>query len=152
MHLNNRHIRCLIILSLSLLIACSFACTPVNRDKDANAFRMTVSSEPPTLDWSLATDSISIRVIENIMEGLTQFDQDLNPVPMVAKGWKVSGDGKTYTFTLRDSVKLSDGRRVTAHDFEYAWKRLLNPKTAAEYAYFLYDIENASAYNSGQLK
>ena len=113
---------------------------------------MTVSSEPPTLDWSLATDSISIRVIENIMEGLTQFDQDLNPVPMVAKGWKVSEDGKTYTFFLRDSMKWSDGRRVTAHDFEYAWKRLLNPKTAAEYAYFLYDIENASEYNSGQLK
>ncbi len=152
MHLNNRHIRCLIILPLSLLIACSFACTPVNRDKDANVFRMAVSSEPPTLDWNLATDSISIRVIENIMEGLTQFDRDLQAVPAVASGWSVSGDGRTYIFSIRDSVHWSDGKRVTAHDFEYGWKRLLNPATASQYAYFLYDIENAYEYNSGQLK
>lgn len=152
MHLNIKHIRCLIILSFSLLIACSFACTPVNRDKDANVFRMAVSSEPPTLDWSLATDSISIRVIENIMEGLTQFDQDLHVVPAVASGWRVSGDGRTYIFSIRDSVHWSDGKRVTAHDFEYGWKRLLNPATASQYAYFLYDIENAYEYNSGQLK
>jgi len=152
MHLNNRHIRCLIILSLSLLITCSFACTPVNRDKDANVFRMAVSSEPPTLDWNLATDSISIRVIENIMEGLTQFDRDLQAVPAVAGGWSVSGDGRTYIFSIRDSVHWSDGKMVTAHDFEYGWKRLLNPATASQYAYFLYDIENAYEYNSGQLK
>src|SRR4030066_992117 len=130
MHLNNKHIRCLIILSLSLLLARSFACTPVNRDKDANVFRMAVSSEPPTLDWNLATDSISIRVIENIMEGLTQFDQDLKPVPAVASGWSVSGDGRTYIFTIRDSVRWSDGRKVTAHDFEYGWKRLPTPARA----------------------
>ena len=115
-------------------------------------FRMAVSSEPPTLDWNLATDSISIRVIDNLMEGLTQFDHALHPVPAVAKEWKISDDGKTYTFSLRDSVYWSDGKRVTAHDFEYSWKRLLNPATAAEYAYFLYDIENAYEYNSGQIK
>src|SRR3972149_5587885 len=152
MHLNNKHIRCLIILSISLLIACSFACTPVNRDKDANVFRMAVSSEPPTLDWNLATDSISIRIIDNIMEGLTQYDDNLNPIPAIAKEWKGSGDGKTYTFFLRDEVYWSDGKKLTAHDFEYSWKRLLNPETAAEYAYFLYDIENAYEYNNGQLK
>lgn len=70
----------------------------------------------------------------------------------MAKGWKVSEDGKTYTFTLRDDVIWSDGKKVTAHDFEYSWKRLLDPATAAEYAYFLYDVENAYEYNSGQLK
>src|SRR3989304_10548324 len=152
MHLNNRHIRCLIILSLSLLITCSFACTPVNRDKDNNVFRMAVSSEPPTLDWNLATDSISVRVIENIMEGFTQFDRDRQAVPAVASGWSVSGDGRTYIFSIRDSVHWSDGRKVTAYDFEYGWKRLLNPATASQYAYFLYDIVNAYEYNSGQLK
>jgi len=113
---------------------------------------MAVSSEPPTLDWSLATDSISIRIIDNLMEGLTQFDPELIPRPAVAKGWKVSEDGKTYTFTLRDDVLWSDGKRVTAYDFEYSWKRLLNPATGAEYAYFLYDVENAYEYNSGRLE
>src|SRR3989304_9131872 len=127
MHLNNRHIRCLIILSLSLLITCSFACTPVNRDKDANVFRMAVSSEPPTLDWNLATDSISIRVIENIMEGLTQFNRDLQAVPAVASGWRVSGDGRTYIFPIPDSVQWSDGREGTRHDFEYGWEKGANP-------------------------
>src|SRR4030067_299764 len=104
-YINTRYV---IFLSLLLLIVCALSCKPVNRDKDNNTFRMALSSEPPTLDWNLATDSISIRVIENIMEGLTQFDQELNPVPAVAKGWKVSDDGKTYTFFLRDSMKWSE--------------------------------------------
>lgn len=129
------------------------SCTPQGDPKgDLQTFRMAVSSEPPTLDWSLATDSISIRFIDNLMEGLTQFDHELVARPAVAKGWSVSKDGKTYTFTLRDDVAWSDGKRVTAHDFEYSWKRLLNPATAAEYAYFLYDVENAYEYNSGELK
>ncbi len=148
-YINTRYV---IFLSLLLLIVCALSCKPVNRDKDNNIFRMALSSEPPTLDWNLATDSISIRVIENIMEGLTQFDQDLNPVPAVAKGWKISDGGRTYTFDLRDTVYWSDGKRVTAQDFEYGWKRLLNPATASQYAYFLYDIANAAEYNSGQLK
>lgn len=143
---------------IRLLIALVFisiisSCTPRTQpeNKGHRTFRMAVSSEPPTLDWSLATDSISIRVIENIMEGLTQFDDNLNPVPAVAKKWTVSKDGRTYTYLLRDDVYWSDGNKVTAYDFEYSWKRLLNPKTAAEYAYFLFDVENAGEYNSGQI-
>ena len=150
---NNRrgaYLSSVLLLSASLFLG---ACDRHSINMEGlQTFRMAVSSEPPTLDWSLATDSISIRIIDNIMEGLTQFDPDLNPVPAVAKGWKVSDDGKTYIFSLRDSVCWSDGRRVTAHDFEYSWKRLLNPMTAAEYAYFLYDVENAYEYNSGRLK
>ncbi|HTP42430.1 MAG TPA: peptide ABC transporter substrate-binding protein [Nitrospiria bacterium] len=113
--------------------------------------RLALSSEPPTLDWSLATDNVSITVIENLMEGLTAFDERLRPVPAVASRWDVSPDGTTYTFHLRNDVYWSDGRRVTAQDFEYAWKRLLNPKTGAEYAYFLYDVRNAYDYNTGRV-
>jgi oligopeptide transport system substrate-binding protein len=115
-------------------------------------FRMNLGSEPPTMDWSLATDSVSITVIENIMEGLTRYDEKLQPQPAIAKRWEVSGDGKTYRFYLREDVRWTDGRPVTAEEFEYSWKRLLDPKTAAEYAYFLYDIVNAYEYNTGQLK
>jgi oligopeptide transport system substrate-binding protein len=117
-----------------------------------SVFRMNLSAEPPTLDWSLATDGVSITVIENLMEGLTQFNDQLRPQPAVAKRWAVSPDGKTYTFYLRDDVFWTDGKQVTAYDFEYSWKRLLNPKTAAEYAYFLYDIQNAYEYNSGKIR
>jgi oligopeptide transport system substrate-binding protein len=112
---------------------------------------MTITSEPPTLDWNLATDNVSIRVLENVMEGLVAFDDQLHPVPAVAQRWDVSSDGRTYTFHLRHDVLWTDGRTVTAADFEYSWKRLLNPKTGAQYAYFLYDLENAQAYNSGTI-
>ncbi len=120
--------------------------------REGNEFRMNLGSEPPTLDWSLATDSVSITVIENMMEGLTRYDQNLQPQPAIAKKIEVSDHGKTYRFHLRKDVRWTDGRPVTAEDFEYSWKRLLDPKTAAEYAYFLYDIVNAYEYNTGQLK
>jgi oligopeptide transport system substrate-binding protein len=124
---------------------------PQNSGND-RVFRMSIGSEPPTLDWSLATDNVSIDVLNNIMEGLTQFNANLEPVPSIAKRWEFSEDGKTITFHLRDDVFWSDGKPVTAGDFEFSWKRLLNPATAAEYAYFLFDVENAQEYNSGKMK
>lgn len=117
-----------------------------------SVFRMAIKNEPPTLDATLATDSISFTILTNLMEGLTQYDADLNPVPAIAKRWEYSNDGRTITFYLRKDVFWSDGKRVTAGDFEYSWKRLLDPETAAQYAYFLFDIENASKYNSGAIK
>ncbi len=117
----------------------------------AREFRMPIAAEPPTLDWTLATDSVSVTLLTNLMEGLTQYNATLEPEPAVAKEWKFSADGRTITYYLRDDVFWSDGRRVTARDFEYAWKRLLNPATAAQYAYFLFDIENAYEYNAGKL-
>ncbi|HEY4485373.1 MAG TPA: peptide ABC transporter substrate-binding protein [Nitrospiria bacterium] len=116
------------------------------------AFRMTLSNEPPTLDWTLATDSVSITVLNNLMEGLTEYDGQLRPRPAIANSWEVSSDGRVYRFHLREDALWSDGVRVTAADFEYSWKRLLDPETGAEYAYFLYDLEGAEDYNSGRLK
>ncbi|MFQ5597093.1 MAG: peptide ABC transporter substrate-binding protein [Nitrospiria bacterium] len=142
------------ILSLLLLLGFMVFALGKERVKSPSteaAFRMHLASEPPTLDWSLATDNVSIRVIENLMEGLTQYDQKLRPIPAIAQHWEVSADGRRYLFHLRENVYWTDGVRVTAHDFEYAWKRLLNPETAAEYAYFLFDIENAAEYNAGEI-
>ncbi len=128
----------------AILSACSDAGA-----RNADTFRMSVRADPPTLDWTLATDSISFNILTNLMEGLTQYTADLEPIPAVAKEWKFSEDGRVITYTLRDDVFWSDGQPVTAQDFEYSWKRLLNPKTAAQYAYFLFDIENAAEYNAG---
>ncbi len=146
----NRFLALLIALSLGL----GFLWVANQKEESGNfsAFRMNLSSEPPTLDWSLATDNVSIRVIENLMEGLTEYDAELRPIPAIAKRWDVSEDGRVYTFYLRPDVYWSDGLQVTAQHFEYAWKRLLNPKTASEYAYFLYDIQNAAEYNAGTIK
>ncbi|HLG23054.1 MAG TPA: peptide ABC transporter substrate-binding protein, partial [Candidatus Manganitrophaceae bacterium] len=145
--------RWLLFMSLLALSAIFFFEKGPDRPPDSESvFRMNLSSEPPTLDWSLATDNVSIRVIENLMEGLAEYDSNLRPRPALAERWEVSPDGLRYLFHLRKDVYWTDGRRVTAADFEYAWKRLLDPKTASEYAYFLYDIQNAAEYNGGGIQ
>jgi oligopeptide transport system substrate-binding protein len=135
------------LILLSLVVSCS---SPISSSD--KTFRLALHSEPPTLDWSLATDHVSFDVLTNLMEGLTQYNHKMEPIPAIAERWEFSQDGKTITFFLRDDVRWTDGKAVTAMDFEYSWKRLLNPATAAEYAYFLFDIENAFEYNSGKIK
>jgi len=136
----------LIGLFFSLVASCSG-----EKIDNGQVFRMPISNEPPTLDWSLATDSVSFDILTNIMEGLTQYDSNMEPIPAIAKRWVISKNGKIITYYLRDDVFWTDGESVTAHDFEYSWKRLLNPATAAQYAYFLFDVENAQEFNSGKI-
>ena len=119
---------------------------------ETQTLRIAVTTEPPTLDWSLATDGVSFNVLTNLMEGLTQYNERLEPIPAIAKRWEFAENGRVITFYLRDDVKWTDGQPVTAQQFEYSWKRLLNPNTAAQYAYFLFDIENAAEYNAGKIK
>lgn len=85
------------------------------------------------------------------MEGLYRLGKDNKPVPGIAESYEVSQDGKTYTFKLRKDAKWSNGDPVTAHDFEFAWKRVLDPKTKSEYAYIMYDIKNAEEANTGKV-
>ncbi|MCA0758571.1 peptide ABC transporter substrate-binding protein [Paenibacillus sp. N4] len=120
-------------------------------DGKAQEFRFTLASEPPSLDPATMTDAQSSIVAAGLYEGLTRLNTDGEPEPAIAKEWKVSEDGKTYTFTLRDDVKWSNGEAVTAEDFVYSWKRTLDPETASDYAYMLYYIENAEKINSGEI-
>lgn len=113
--------------------------------------RMNLGTEPPSLDWHITTDSTSADVIGNIMTGLTQYDSDLKCVPSCAKSWEVLDGGKRYVFHLRDDAFWTDGKPVTAYDFEYAWRRIENPKTGGGYADFLNDVENAQEINSGKI-
>jgi oligopeptide transport system substrate-binding protein len=120
-----------------------------------NEFNMRIYSEPPTLDWNLATDNVSITLLQNLMEGLAGYDgkeSKLTPKPALAEKWDVSKDGKTYTYHLRKGVTWSDGVPLTAQNFWDSWERALNPKTASEYAYFLFDVVGAKDYNEGKLK
>jgi len=117
-----------------------------------DSFRVNVGTEPPSLDWSLATDHVSFNVISNLMVGLTEFDKELKPAPVIAKSWDVLEDGNKIIFHLRDDVQWTDGKKVRAQDFEYSWKRLLNPKTASQYAYILFDIVNAQEFAEGKIK
>ena len=135
---------------IGLFLCLSASCSGEKIDT-GQVFRMPITNEPPTLDWSLATDSVSFDILTNIMEGLTQYDSNMDPIPAIAKRWEISKNKKIITYYLRDDVFWTDGKPVTAHDFEYSWKRLLNPATAAQYAYFLFDVENAQEFNSGNI-
>ena len=140
----------IVVLSfLSLFFVSS--CNPFSPSGNPKAFRVNLGTEPPSLDWSLATDHVSFNVIANLMVGLTEFDKNLKPTPVIAKSWDMLEGGRKIVFHLRDDVMWSDGKKVRAQDFEYSWKRLLNPKTASEYAYTLFDILNAEAYSQGKL-
>jgi oligopeptide transport system substrate-binding protein len=119
--------------------------------EDANQeLNLALSDEIPTMDLSKATNAISFTLFANINEGLTRLDNNGKAQPALAKEWKVSEDGKTYTFTLRDGIKWSNGDPVTAKDFEYSWKRTLDPKTAAEYAFMVAWVKGGEEYNSGK--
>ena len=136
------------ILTLLLALGSAAACT--KKKEPADTLRMRLPTDPPTFDWTLATDNISKEVIAQIHEGLVQQDENAKIQPALAESWAVSKDGKTYTFTLRQGLKWSDGQPLVAQHFVDGWERLLNPKTAAEYAYFLFDIVNASEYQAGK--
>lgn len=110
-------------------------------------------TEAPTLDPGKASDNGSSNVIWQLFEGLTEYHpKTLEPEPAIATHWEVSADGKAYTFYLRGDAKWSNGDPVTAEDFEYSWKRALDPKLASEYASILYSIQGAEEYNTGKVK
>jgi oligopeptide transport system substrate-binding protein len=107
----------------------------------------TAVGEVTTLDPARMTALQDGRVAAALFEGLAVLDpRSLEPRPGVAERWDVSDDGRTYAFHLRADARWSDGRPVTAEDFAYAWRRALDPATAAEYAYMLYPIRGAKAY------
>jgi oligopeptide transport system substrate-binding protein len=83
--------------------------------------------------------------------GLMKCTANFEPVPYVASKVASNADGSVWTFTIRRDSKWSDGGPCTARDFEYSWKRQLDPATAAPYSSFLYDIKNAEAYNKKQI-
>ncbi|MFZ3199092.1 MAG: peptide ABC transporter substrate-binding protein, partial [Bacillus mycoides] len=110
----------------------------------------TVNQEIPTMDSSKSTDTVSSQMLGNTMEGLYRLDKDNKPIPAAAESSTKSEDGKKYTFKLRKDAKWSNGDPVTAKDFVYAWQRLLDPKTAAEYAFIAFPIKNAEVVNKGE--
>jgi oligopeptide transport system substrate-binding protein len=107
-------------------------------------------AEPETLDPTFAGTQGEDNIIGDLMVGLTTLDARGQPVPGMAERWTVSKDGLTWTFTLR-TARWSDGAFVTADDFDFAFRRLLNPKTGSRYAYNLWPIKNARAVNGGKM-
>ena len=117
---------------------------------EAQVLNLLDGSDIPSLNPTLATDAVSFNVLNNVNEGLYRMDENDEPTPGVAESHEVSEDGKTYTFKIREGATWSNGEPVTANDFEYAWKEVLNPDNASQYAYVMSVIEGAEAYNTGE--
>jgi ABC-type oligopeptide transport system substrate-binding subunit len=117
----------------------------------AQDFVMNNGSEPQSLDPALTSGVPESRLCYSLFEGLVVNDAKTSlPVPGLSDKWTVSPDHKTYTFHIRPA-KWSDGSPITAQDFVNSWLRVLEPKTAAAYAYIIGDnVEGAKAYNAGK--
>jgi oligopeptide transport system substrate-binding protein len=102
-----------------------------------------------TLDPTLIADEQSATVADQVFSGLVEQRGALDVVPHIAHSWEVMDDGKQYVFQLREDFQWSDGVPVTAYDFEYAWKRVLNPRIDSPAASWLYDIRGAKEFHQG---
>ncbi|PLX34093.1 MAG: hypothetical protein C0604_02330 [Clostridiales bacterium] len=106
-----------------------------------------LSAEPDTIDPAFVSSKDGGHIVNNIFEGLMR-ETDGEYVPAMAESYEISDDQMTYTFHLRDAA-WSDGKPVTAHDFEYAWKRAMSPEVASWYGYQMFYIKGAMEYYEG---
>lgn len=135
------------VFSVVTLTACSG-----DSESSGKVLKVAKDVELASMDQHIATDGLSFEVIAATIEGLYTLDADGNAIPAIAKSYDVSEDGLVYTFHLREDAKWSNGEPVTANDFVYAWRRLVDPNTASEYA-FIMDVAgvvNAASVNAGE--
>jgi len=106
------------------------------------------AAEPESLDPHKTSTIYEANVLRDLFQGLVMQDEKANVIPGAAESWTVSDDGTVYTFKLRKDGMWSDGSPVTAEDFVYAFHRLEDPATGAEYASMLYPIKGAEEVNT----
>lgn len=147
-----------------LFVALTCACAELNADQAtlnslgvilpadaAPPARQTLrlmSGEPRTLDATL--DNYGTGASQYIFERLTLLDEEDHLIPGAADRWVASADARSWTFHLRPGALWSDGRPVTAHDFEWTFKLLLSPAQANVYAFLFYEIKGARDFNQGK--
>ncbi|MDQ0193773.1 ABC transporter substrate-binding protein [Paenibacillus wynnii] len=142
-----------VLLALGLLLSII-----ITEGKEASAavakqvLRIGVDAIPAVLDPAPTVDGTASSVIKGLFEGLVRLNQSGQAVPGIAKSWKISNDGKTYTFTLRSSAKWSNQQPVKASDFEYAWKLALSPQATNGLAFKMFMIAGAENYHNGKQK
>lgn len=133
------------LLAALLLVGMTFSAS-VEEPAD---FSFVNDTEPKTLDPHLATGQPEGRILRSLFEGLMRLEaKSQRPIGGVAQTFELSEDETRYTFHLRQDARWTDGHPVTAQDFIYSWKRILDPDVAAQYAYILHGIVDARAYNT----
>ncbi len=117
-------------------------------NSEKKVLRLNNGDVPTSFDPPKGFDNLSWTALNNMMEGLLRLNEEHEPEAAAAESWEVSEDGTVYTFKLRET-NWSNGDPVTAGDFEYAWKRMLNPEKAYPSSFLGYFIKGAEAYNNG---
>ncbi|MBM6615500.1 peptide ABC transporter substrate-binding protein [Desemzia sp. RIT804] len=146
----------LLLLSLCtafVLAACGGGSSETSDSGEQQVLNLVETAEIPTMDSTQATDTVAFTVLTNVNEGLYRQKEDGSlELGMAAEEPTISEDGLTYTFKIRDDADWSNGDPVTANDFVYAWKKLVDPATAASYSYMMDGvIANASEIIGGDM-
>ena len=134
---------------LALLLGLSLG-WPQAGEAAGHILRRAGTDDPATLDPHRVAYPGEFNVISDLFTGLLTLDAMAKPVPGAAESWTVSQDGLTYEFMLRPGMKWSDGKPLTAADFEWSFRRMLDPATAFPFAARLYLIRNAREVNAGR--
>jgi oligopeptide transport system substrate-binding protein len=151
------------VAALSPLLARSLAAAPVNQLRAANLrFQDDLAAdqvvrlpegEPVRFDPGVTSGGKGLEMLQNLFEGLVFIDQRDGSLQMgVAEKMEPNADDTEYTFTVRDGVTWSDGTPLTAKDFEWSWKRVLDPATKSEYTTAMYPVKNAQKIDKGEAK
>lgn len=121
----------------------------ISLDKGQQDLRINLRKDPASLDPRKGNDMIASQIHFMLFEGLLRLEPDMSLSPAQAESYTISPDGKTYTFSLKDTF-WSDGSQVSAYDFEKSWKSMLSPDFPAPDAYLLYGIKNAKLAKQGK--
>lgn len=131
---------------MTIIAGCGFEETAAS---DEQVLSLSVATEP-VMDPAIINDAYSEAMVKNIFDGLARPTNEGEIVPAVAESWDVSEDGQTYTFHIREDATWNNGEAITAQDFEYSWKRIVNPETGSPNASSMFMIQGAEEYYMGE--
>ena len=120
---------------------------PRGRTPAGPTLRMAWAQPPTSLDPAFATDHTAQNLVWNLSDPLVRLDPLRRPLPSLARRWEFAEDGRHVRFFLRKDGRWTNGEAVTAHDFEFAWKRILSPDLDSPFAVGLFGIVGAEAYS-----
>ncbi|MDQ8207127.1 peptide ABC transporter substrate-binding protein [Coraliomargarita sp. SDUM461003] len=134
-------------------LGCAKGQSNVEKGNAEQELYIGIGTEPEGLDPHIVTGVTEHYVLLSLFEGLTTVHPEtLEIEPGVAQSWELSADGLRYTFHLNPAARWSNGDPLTAEDFLFAYERILSPAMGAPYAYMLYCIRGAEAFNKGELQ
>ncbi len=113
-------------------------------------YKFPLDTDPPTLDPAMVTDTVSDKVIRSIFDGLVKISPEGEYIPALAESWSANEDGTVWTFRLKNNVFFHNGRKVTAGDFAFSFRRVLDPETGSPRTWVLDRILGANEFMNGE--